>query len=716
MATKFTVKHKRSSARNGNGTANNPYTVKAPTAEQCTEGEIVLNYLDGYENLFIQNSNGAIVRTKLGPLDTELNEESTMGVENQAIAKSVNEIYRQLNNIAHTYSIFGVVRVNGDIDPDGSVFIGKAEDFQREFKDVCRFGHFTRSGNLFKDCAPCRIDYSSEGEDLKIDGSSGDVLVYVNRSIYTLKFTANVEGVELSVFAISLNPFTIYGRDAKEIKPFAFDPHASFNTKLTANEVEDAESGGFEADSISCLHSIYNTKCSPTDTTVAYTPFKQNYRANGRGYPTQNTISQVSEQWLSQAKNPTQTVNRPWTGFYYEFYEVWLMMMFVEIGSLNSTPLNLFGVGTTQADMPTSNAAVNCKYIGDPDASGLSGWMLVKDKGDGQFTKVMGNLSTSLKVYGTQNYTGRDVLCGNYTTAECLEPQRILSDIAKSGLVNKIWDGVSEDANKGLLFTHDGEGTAEDWSLTNTGNMIVAKNVTADMFADGNDENIVPGKRYYQVRNVPGCAGMADGAMTAVINVLIKRELDDNKGYNDLYDYGIFKISYPVYRGMSVSSNFRYPLQGCYYRAWTDDKGTTHHDFICASDVEKVPAILNSSTGTNVGNGNWNQELTLEKGLDILVPNARTVSGWATMADYGASLFCFTNTSSSAGMHTHEAAYVSAPANAASEKKSLYTVAVSGGTLHLAFASARYVYANVAVSYVAANWAGRFSLPSIGGL
>ena len=716
MATKFTVKHKRSSVVNTSGSGTNQVkTPKAPTTAQCEVGEITLNNADGYETLFIQNSNGAIVPTKLGPLDTELNEESKMGVENQAVSKHITNIRKQLNNIAHTLTVYGMGRVNGDPDPDGAIFFGKPENFHREFKDVIRTGLFKKDGTLYKSCANCRIDEAVDGTPLAIDGADGDVMIYTTQPVYVLKFTDMVDGEELNLFAISLNPFTIYGRDAKKLEPFAIDPHyptfgkldKTNTSKLADFEDEDAES---------CYHSIYNPNIVG-DATVGVSIFKNPWRTGGGGYPvgsqsyvTSAYRAQLKNRWPNTAgyedKNHDQNYKGPWMGFYYEFYEFWLMMMFVELQSLNHTPLNLFGTGTT-----ASEPANDPKYFGDLEATANSGWMAVK-KLDDSFSKTANNINGSKPVETGSSYSGYQMMCNSYQYTECLEPNRILNEIAKAGLVNRIWSAVDgqDDQNKGIMFTHKGADEISHWTDVNKGDMVVS-DVTVDMFADGDNDKIVPDKKYYQVRNVPGCAGMADGAMTAVVNIYVKKVLDDGTGatsaaHNTMNDYVIFKLSYPVYRGAVIFNNNFKQLYGCIH-CFDNDRGTVAASFKYALSPDDLPEAINNS-GAGYGSGTHGQELHYEKGLKGSVPTLQ-VSAWAAKSNYSASIFCYT--ANQGNFRTHECAYTWRPGMPTENVKTLYAAVVgcysAGG-----IASARTVAGFRTVGYGDAYYVGGLSLPN----
>lgn len=663
----------------------------APDAKELGVSEMALNLAKGVETLYVKNEKGEIIATPLG-------------------TRGYDALRKQLEEIAQIYSIYGMARVNGESDPKGTIFFGERANFQ-QIANVTHFGYFDQQGKLYKRCANGRVDLATDGTKLFIDGSDGDLLFYIDRTVYVCRFTDIVEGKELNVMAIGLAPFTIYGHNAKKFQPFAIDPCAPTYTQLTTENNGILASCGEDrekhyADFRRCTHSIYNpnVKSYRVDNgndqySAAPAIFTKPWRAGSEGYP--STYSNcVNSIYRAQEKNELATTNRPYMGMYYEFYEFWMMLMFLELNSLNHTGLAMFGTGTSVMDPANSYE----KY-GDLDAQGNTGWMRVKtvapteEGGETTYTRAAAALHSSQNVNGT-SYYGTQTLVGTdyYCFTECLEPQRILSDIAKAGLISKIWTTeTGNDENKGVIFTHDAEG-----------NMIVAEGIVSTDFQTGANTNIVANQRYYQVRNVPGCAGMKDGVMTAVINEFVKMELStDNKS---VYDYIIYKLSYPVYRGMSVLNNFRNHVQGCHYRKWREAPGATvQADFIYAKNVDDVPAVPRVnyygdgiSTKTSAPDA-----IALEDGL-AGVGKSMNTNGYVSKSDYNASLFAATAVG--ATIRTHECAYTWASGNP-SECKYLYPVVVGESALNVGFASARNVGGYNAVSRSRDGWAPRFALP-----
>lgn len=682
--------------------------AKVPKASDLGDGQIAINDAKGAESLFITNAAGEVVETPLG-------------------YRVYDDIRRQLQDISQVYSIYGFARVNGDTSPAGSIFFGEKSNLIQIANEV-HLGLVNYDGKLYKRCANCRIDAAVDGTELLIDGSDGDVLIYAGKVLYMCKFTDIVDGNELNVMALGLSPFTIYGHVAKEIKPFAFSPQYTVNGKLTAtNNAKGVE------DIRSCAHSIYNKNVAGSHTAVMGW-FNETYKANGGGYPAQS-INAMNSIWQGQCKNADEKTNRPYMGGYYEFTEILLMLMYFENGSLYHQALNNFGCGCTLSSPATSQAS-----FGDAGMSGNSGVMCVKGEGESK-SKLFLRLMSSETITNGSSTTNHPIggLCGNgwYTFTEMLETQRVLNDIAKAGLISKIWtQKEGNEANKSIVFEYD-----ED------GKMIVS-DFTNEEFVDG--ANMVPNKRYYQVRNTLECQGMIDGVMTAVVNTYIKLTFKDGttvKGIDYTGGYAVYKLSRAIYRGMSLPFEGMFvQQQGCNFvrthpeKLWNpetqafdgadNDNQTIYSYFKCAESVDEIPPQAASSIQYF---GDIDQVTAMEAGLTKsrllfgAVCNAQYTGpqGWIKSADYNLSLFCPLSYSG-ASINTHECSYLwnyaswsngdtgTLNSNGTPRKgRKCVNAVVVGCSANDGTASARTVSGNPAVSHSDVSYAGRFSLPAL---
>ena len=617
---------------------------KAPTAEIMEPGEAFVNIADGAEHLYFKNTADEVVATKLGPLDKELDETSEYGVENQAIAKKYNELKKQLDLISQIYSIYGFARVNGDNSPNGTIFFGEDSNL-KEITSHFHMGLTMKNGKLYNRCANCRLDVAADGTKLKIDGTNGDVMLFTDSDLYFLKGTVAAptdlnlgDGVELNIIAFGMSPFRIYGVNAKKFSPFALNPQYTVNCNI--NGIDD----------VVCAHSIFNTKYAGTYT-KALGWFNETFKPNGNGYPNQN-ISSMQSIWYAQGKNANQKTNRPYMGGYYEFFEIFLALMFCELKSVYHQSLTSFGTGCT-------NLGGSIKYFNQMSA--YSGIMYVTKDG----TKRYGNLTRSITIANGSDSSNNPIegLVGSsiYGFTEMLEPDRILNDIAKAGLINKIWDGVTADSqNASVVFEYDDEGNMKVSDFTN------------EELSTG--AHMTPNHKYYQVRSVPNVMGMSDGAMTAVINIYVKMTFKDGTTVNNVNytgGYVVYKMSHPVYRGMCLMDGMFKQMQGghyvnyCYEGA-TGEDGNKEADkyvtyFKCAENVDDLPAQEAASIEYF---GDVDKDLAMERGLTKVVQTRekltlsqkRATTSWAKKADYNASLMCYTQ--DGAGISTGECAFL----------------------------------------------------------
>ena len=615
---------------------------KAPTAEIMEPGEAFVNIADGAEHLYFKNTADEVVATKLGPLDKELDETSEYGVENQAIAKKYNELKKQLDLISQIYSIYGFARVNGDNSPNGTIFFGEDSNL-KEITSHFHMGLTMKNGKLYKRCANCRLDVAADGTELKIDGTNGDVMLFTDSDLYFLKGTVAAptdlnlgDGVELNIIALGMSPFRIYNVNAKKFSPFALNPQYTVNCNI--NGIDD----------VVCAHSIFNTKYAGTYT-KALGWFNETFKPNGNGYPNQN-ISSMQSIWYAQGKNANQKTNRPYMGGYYEFFEIFLALMFCELKSVYHQLFTSFGTGCT-------NLGGSIKYFNQMSA--YSGIMYVTKDG----TKRYGNLTRSITIANGSDSSNNPIegLVGSsiYGFTEMLEPDRILNDIAKAGLINKIWDGVTADSqNASVVFEYDDEGNMKVSDFTN------------EELATG--ANMTPNHKYYQVRSVPNVMGMSDGAMTAVINIYVKMTFKDGTTVNNVNytgGYVVYKMSHPVYRGMCLMDGMFKQMQGGHYVNYCDMIATIGDDvkafytdyFKCAENVDDLPAQEAASIEYF---GDVDKDLAMERGLTKVVQTRekltlsqkRATTSWAKKADYNASLMCYTQ--GGAGISTGECAFL----------------------------------------------------------
>lgn len=516
----------------------------------------------------------------------------------------------------------GFARVNGSADPDAQVSFGDAAKL-RALASHLHLGA-VKDGKLVKQCAPGRLTASVDGKEIAIDGTEGDIMNFTDCDLYYLKATMSYTpqgGTEAkyNIVALSLLPFAIGGRQAKRIRPFAIVPGECVTAKL-------------EGDTASCAHFVYNKNAIGTYN-APMNIFKQSYKTSGGGYPTQY-VSSIQSVKNAQAKNADGS-NRPYMGMYYEFYEIIVCLMSFEIGTWAHTRLNLFGVGCTTLDGVSSFTFI------DDSISANSGWKAIVGS-EIKYSTLMGdNMITPAGSTSKTNLIGGVAGSSWYGFTEIMEAQRLLDGISKAGLVSKI-------GSIGHIFSFDMEG-----SVTCTEDGSVNLSTGAGMEAC---------KHYYVVRNVPGCAGMADGVMTAVVNSYTKMEFQDGVKWTDGTamngGIGILKRSIPIYRGWNLPlvGLFR-QMDGAYYIVRKNSDGNKLPvQFRCASDVSRVP--VRTTYTYRVPD---DEECDMEIGLDLkkeypMVDYPAISASWVRESYYDFSLFYAK--SCNGGSRSYENAYL----------------------------------------------------------
>ncbi len=550
--------------------------------------------------------------------------------------------------------------------------------------DHFKIGTFDKDGKLTNECAPGRLTVNKSGVEVAIDGSMGDVMLYTDIDIYrdrssmkgmTVNGSTGTTASTYNVLGLSLKSHSVAGKNAKKFEPFAFTPHYTVNTKL-------------DGDSETQQHSIYNTNVAgyySADNGM----FTTHYRTNGNGFPTTHVSS------LQSSENARKK-GGDYMGLYYDFYEVWLTAMYLELGTLDFTNSSYFGNGCTKY-YPTAS-----DWFSDstPGNSGVR----IKHAGGDLYDRLMEG------IYGLNGNTGSTYnnagICSSndyYNFSECLEAQRIMDGIKKSG----------HSISGTILYTYDSNGEV----VTATGVDVTT------------GEGMVDNKKYFTVRNVPGCQGLADGVMTGVVNIYMKKIFAANvmrSSTNVGGDVAIWKFSHPVYRGLDLLSGMFTQLEGAYWVMNAEgDKaldGTaaacTSQDFYYAENWDDVPKEITTESGYSASNLE-----SIPGVLSGLTKGYHTdghPAGWATKTDYNMSLFAHTEFNDS--QHTYECGYMwksgtvyGAPtsSNSYPTHDHRYANASVVGCAANAGAAGRTLRAHVSVSASSGRYAGGFAHPQI---
>ena len=563
---------------------------KAPKATDIANGEIAVNYAKDTERLYIKNNAGEII-----PFSSD------------HIIKDYIDNLTDLTDrvMARGYDVS---------NPNLANVYGSKDALNRVLKHY-KMGLF-KNGALVKECAPCRITKAVDGSEIKIDGSEGDIMLYTDTPIY--RDRCSVSGVTVpnssatthNMIGLGLMPHQTSGKEAKKMNPFAFTPgYVQFDGKEYR----------------SCYNTTY--KGSGGEPKPFFTT---NFiGANGAqgGYPVMYQ-SAVDNMKYSRAKGDK------YQGIFYEFYEMWLIGMYLELGSLYFTDIDSFGKGCTYNTPDASN------WI-----SGGSSGIRIKD-GKGEGTDDYSALMEYNYRVGGETMRPLNGLVGTnyYNFEEALESQRFVDALVKSNLVDKV-DGktVLEYYKKGYFYNK------KEY-------VKVSENVDV---ASGS--GMKEGKKYYIIRNVPNCQGIGDGVMTYVLNVFVKTSFNANV-YHGSVNVGnkdvIFKFSYPTYRGLELFSGAQTQIEGINH-VIGNYKGVNKGSIWYAKDYTDIKYDPTNFTDADysVSTDTLDEDIPYIKGFVKAGEYDTSNYGWVKTANYDVSLYCATECGGASAI-SYECGYV----------------------------------------------------------
>lgn len=546
----------------------------------------------------------ASISTQLGNLSQKENETRSLAVE----------LKEKMATFVDTNPYVGMVRMNGDASPDAEMTFGDKQlmhEVGAEWKLAT-----VKDGVVTHVCAPGRLTLDENGEEVKIDGSDGDVML-INRNANVINATKVIDGREMNCLAIGKTAAKWYGVESKKMPAFGMTPCETVNAKI-------------EGDTRSQAHCVYNTTLNGIYGMADTSVLKASYINRGAGHA--SNASAVSSIQNAQNKNTDPLTARPYMGWHHGTYEALLTTMFAEIGSVDHTDVKMFGSGVTVQ-------SISASQFNDDAISGVSGWKIIAATGETYYSHYLG--SQAYVVSKNKNIQLANGLSTSiYNPVQLLEGQRILDAIAKAGLIDKI-------GNKANIFYYD-----------DNGNAVCASDGSVNLDTGEGMEML---KFYFVVRNVPRCEGMKDGVMTAVVNRYVKTEIADGCQSTDKkvsFDgaIAILKISIPVYRGFTLPyvGQFR-EMSYAYYTIHNID-GATHLDYRCTESMEDVqPLTVFNQNAYQCAYGTKLPMLVgLNKKKDYGVTDMR--ESYIKSSDYNMSQFCYKTVGSS--LHTHECAYL----------------------------------------------------------
>lgn len=546
------------------------------------------------------------------------NETWQVWVDKTDINDAYSKVKSLLDAFQSTNPYVGFARVDGDADPNAMTdyTYGSSQLMHSLFKHV-RLA-WVKDGKPVYICAPGRISKATDGTDITIDGTMGDLMVYFEDGANFLTTSQEVNGKQMNMMALGAMPCYWQDKASEHLNPFA----------ITADYTVHAKIGD---DVRSQAHCCYNKSINGS-WSAPNGLFKASYLPSAGGV-NQGGISCVGAIQNAQNKNSDPLTNRPYMGEYFRFYEVWAAMAMIECGTLAISRLNLFGAGLTPLD------TVGASTFYDTAMSGNSGFKIIKSDGSVNWQNIHG-YQNFLKGTSTTAQSLQNAINGyTYGICECLEPHRVLDGIAKADLISKLGDST-------VFFVMDASGNVS---------------VCTDSIDVTTGSGMEACKHYYQVRDIPGCEGMANGVMTAVVNSYTKMEFADDAKLKDGTSLAgaiaIMKRSLPIYRGKGLPYRGRFEqLSGMHYIINRNSDGTGFWQFKCAQKVEDVQPL--TVFDGSAYQGAIGKELPLEKGLSYESRPTFSMSwneGYVSNADYNHSLFEFTK--AGGAIRTTECAY-----------------------------------------------------------
>ena len=567
----------------------------------------------------IVESNGKVRRTTVQTLTDRVSDSINSNIEDaQAAADAATAAAAAATNVANTlqadvsgilaaqgsYMYYAAARANGASSPAFTKTYGTREGL------LATLSHFrlatVKNGKVQHYCAPGRITLATNGDTVAIDGSEGDLLLVTDTNVHFVRDTVDISGVESNIISFGLVPHMVGTAKSKEFVPFAYTPEYTVNGKI------------FD-DAVSQAHCVYNPNLAGQyggNNGI----FKQAVKTSGGGYPSYG-ISSLNSSEQARNKNANVNSNEPYIGGYYEFDEMMWAAAYAESGSVDFTDFARFGCGVTSVEPSASTFA-------DAAMSGVSGVHVMAGGKDYYYSLMAQNVRKSASGSNQSWLGGIDM--GYYVPLESFEHLRILDNISKNGLVSYV-------GNSNAVFTDYGAAVVTDGSI----NLSTGAGMTA-------------GKKYCQVRNVPNCQGMAEGVMTAVVNIYIKIDMADGTYLSDgttalAGGTCVMKFSVPVYRGYSFLKGMFKQLEGHYYRH-TNTDGTRRMELWTADSPKDLNVIRNNTGFTNGAEING-----ILKGLTKKL--IRTPSnGWGVKTSYKVSMYAHTSLGS--GQHSYECAYI----------------------------------------------------------
>ncbi len=655
-----------------------PLTLLNANAELPTDG-----YCRFVSNFQARASIKVIVSYKVGSADLSMKVvrdgmTASMCTQLSRVNQKVDETKAAVEELKGASQLSGATlvgfqRPNGDPSPDAQKTYGT----KAEFKEVAKHLRMAvvKNGKA-RYMAPGRITMDEDGKEVAIDGSEGDILCATDRVLHMMRATKEVDGTEQNVIGMSMGQTSWNGVPSKRMPKFGMVPGYAVYARL-------------DGDKRSQAHSVYSKT------------LKGSYQAradvfttapiDGSGMPNWGISGLYSIQY-AQKKNDDELTARPYMGLHPDMYGTWLAMMLAEMGTLNVNTIDRFGYGCTSQEVLSST-------FYDTQMSGVSAAKFIPVDGSETYNALMTQSIISADGTKSDNLSGLNGCY--YVFTEMLEPQRVMDAITRDGLTEKVGSSTT--------FFYWGD----------EGKMLTIEK--GDAFDVTTGTGMALGVRYYQVRNVPGCEGLADGVMTGVVNAYMRMDCKDGVTRTDGVDMTggkvIFKFSHSVYRGMSLPLDgmFRH-LSYNYWVAYGHGDNNAHDLMLYATDnIEDIRPVTTFDTNTFAGDANAN--LPVLDGLTVRSEKIRLNNGFLKASDYNDSLISAKTLGG--GSNAYECTYhwhsdswggISSSQGKVPEGKKQVCASAAGCSAYVGVPSPRSLDANVGMAYVSGVYAGAFAV------
>ena len=508
----------------------------------------------------------------------------------------------------------GFARPNGDPSPDAQTVYGD-KALVRKIGKHLRMAVVKNGKAVY--LAPGRITADEEGKTVAIDGTQGDVLCATDMDLYLMRATDAVDGVEQNVEGVGMGACSWYGNAAKRVPMFGMVPGYTVNTQLSGDTRAQA-------------HSIYNKAVkgsfSTPDALFKTTMF------DGSGLP--NTgVSGLDSIKQAQNKNADALTARPYMGLHPDMYSIWIALMYAELGTLNSTSLTCMGTGCTAQE------SVDASTFYDTKISANSGLKIIPASGTATYASLMAkSLKATSSAEASYNMDGLNK--SSYAMTEMLEPLRVMDAVVRDKKTSVIGSPVS------FVYFDSSTGKLN----------VVGKSATFDVTTGA---GMTAGTRYYQVRDIPGCEGLKDGVLSAVVNCYVRMDCKDGvvtqAGVSMTGGKVIYKFSHAVYRGLQMPMDGAFKHLSYAYHVKYGHGTNTAMDYVFATthNIEDVKPLKSFATADY--SGDVNATLNVLEGLNLRTDKKKCESGWLKTADYSVSMLF--GSTVNGGSHAYENAY-----------------------------------------------------------